>query len=276
MKKYFGKIEMTYKKVIILMLITSLLAAIFSEVSIFKDTSFRDFSTNLDVWILFAVFIIVNCKNAKEAVIKCFLFFLIGQPLIYLLEVPFDQMGWQIYNFYGYWFKFTLLTIPGSFIAYQIKRDDYLSLVVLSVANIYLVIMSLNYLKSLVNNFPNHLLSFIFCLSLALFFTFIFLNKKKLRIIEITILLLTVIFMFTFGFITLKKQSYDLYLNDGDYELLNNDEIVDVKEIEDNHFVLTPISSGTAQIEIVDSNGNIRTFYATINGLDIYVSELTD
>ena len=39
---------------------------------------------------ILAIFIIVNCKNSKDAIIKCFVFFLISQPLIYLVEIVID------------------------------------------------------------------------------------------------------------------------------------------------------------------------------------------
>ncbi len=41
-----------------------------------------------------------------------FFFFLISQPLIYLLQVPFSSMGFELFIYYKYWFIWTLLTIP--------------------------------------------------------------------------------------------------------------------------------------------------------------------
>ncbi len=57
------------------------------------DTSFRDISVYLEWWILFGTIIICNSKSPKDSALKYFIFFLISQPLIYLIEVPFSSMG---------------------------------------------------------------------------------------------------------------------------------------------------------------------------------------
>ena len=50
--------------------------------------------------IMFAMIIISNCKTPKEAAAKTFVFFLISQPLIYLLQVPFSWQGWGLFHYY--------------------------------------------------------------------------------------------------------------------------------------------------------------------------------
>ena len=42
----------------------------------------------------------MNSKSPVDSAIKCFLFFLISQPLIYLIQVPFSSQGWHIFVYY--------------------------------------------------------------------------------------------------------------------------------------------------------------------------------
>ena len=147
-QKYFGELNMTWPRVILLAIMTAVYTALINQVPILKDTSFQDIAINVDWWILFAVFIIVNCKTWWEASLKCFMFFLVSQPLIYLIEVPFYEYGWEIFRYYDYWFKITLLTLPGAVIAFQLKRKNWLSILVLSVATGYLAYSSVDYFRA--------------------------------------------------------------------------------------------------------------------------------
>ena len=120
MKKIFCKIDMNYKKTIAFAIITGIYTALMSIIPITKETSFRDIAINFECWILFGIIIIANSKSPKESAIKCFIFFLISQPLIYLIQVPFSYMGFGLFKYYKYWFIWTLLTIPMGFIGYYI------------------------------------------------------------------------------------------------------------------------------------------------------------
>ena len=57
-------------------------------IPITADTSFRDIAIKFECWILFGIIIICNSKNPKDSALKCFVFFLISQPLVYLIQVP--------------------------------------------------------------------------------------------------------------------------------------------------------------------------------------------
>ena len=80
--------------------------------------SFHDIAVTAEWWVLPAIIIIVNCKKPWEAALKVFAFFLVSQPLVYLIQVPFNSMGWGLFQYYPYWFKITLLTLPGGFIGW--------------------------------------------------------------------------------------------------------------------------------------------------------------
>ena len=54
MKKLFGGIDLTWKKLIIFAIITAIYTATMAIIPITKDTSFRDIAATLEWWILFA------------------------------------------------------------------------------------------------------------------------------------------------------------------------------------------------------------------------------
>ena len=110
MKKIFGELNITWKKLIILSIIFGVYPAIMALLPITKDTSFRDIAISFEVWILLGILIITNSKSPKESALKCFIFFLISQPLIYLVQVPFSHLGWQLFGYYKTWFIWTLFT----------------------------------------------------------------------------------------------------------------------------------------------------------------------
>ena len=140
-KDWFLNQNMSWIKVIIMAVITAVITAVLNLIPSLSDTSFQDIAINLDCWILFAVFIIVNCEKWWEASLKTFTFFLISQPLIYLIEVPFVALGFGLFQYYKYWFMITILTLPGAAIAFLLKRGSWISVVVLSVATGFLSYM---------------------------------------------------------------------------------------------------------------------------------------
>ena len=90
-----------------------------------KDTSFRDIAGSLEWWVLFGIIIITNSKSPTDSALKCFVFFLISQPLVYLVQVPFSPMGFGLFNYYTYRFILTLFTLPMGYIGYYIKKETY-------------------------------------------------------------------------------------------------------------------------------------------------------
>ena len=85
MKKLFGGINLTWPRVIIGAVIAGVVTAVFAIVPIFLNTSFHTITVTFEVWILFGIFIIMNSKSNLDSALKCFVFFLISQPLVYLI-----------------------------------------------------------------------------------------------------------------------------------------------------------------------------------------------
>lgn len=268
-KKLFGEINMTWPKVIIFAVVTAVYTALINQVPFLKDTSFRDIAINFDCWILFAVIIITNCKKWWEAMLKCFVFFLVGQPLIYLIEVPF--LGWGVFDYYKNWFIITLLTLPGAVICYQLKRRDWLSLAVLSVANGYLAYMSITYFRSAMTDFPKHLLSSIFCLALAVLFTLVFFDKKNIRIVSFVFIVVVMAVTFVY---TQSNRSEEISLGAGDWSYSISDGTVAEVEIDENgNAKIKAKGKGGTSLIFKSADGTEEEYYVTVTGGGIYVSK---
>lgn len=265
---------MSYKKVIAFSIITGTITAILNLMPFLGGTSFQDIAIYVEAWILFALIIILNCQSAKEAAIKCFIFFLISQPLIYLIEAIFGSEGFSIFRYYPRWAIITILTIPGAMIAYQIKRNNWLSLLVLSIANCYLAYAIIYYISMMKIVFPRHLLSALFCLSLIIIFTYALLTKKIHRIVAIILVLITLVISSITLDIFKKEGTYeiDVYSNSYTYRL-DNPDIVNIST-EANKIKLTTKATGNTSLFIIDENGNEIEYVISVYGTDIFVSKM--
>ena len=210
LKKLFGGIELTWSKLVIFAFImgayTALMALLVPD-----GNSFHDIAVTPEWWVLPAILIIANCKKPLEAALKTFVFFLISQPLVYLIQVPFNSMGWGLFGYYPYWLKITLLTFPGAFIGWYIKKDKWYSSLILSVMTVYLAVTGVAYISELVEHFPNHLISIIYCFAVIPVFVFGILKNKKSRIIALVI---TIIVAITYAVFAVNASTpYETYNN---------------------------------------------------------------
>ena len=225
-KKIFGGINLSLKKIIIFAIISAVYTATMAIIPITKDTSFRDIAATLEWWILFGVIIICNSKSPKDSALKCFIFFLISQPLIYLLQVPFSWQGWNLFSYYKYWFIWTLLTIPMGYIGYYIKKDNIFSIIILLPMLILLAIIGIGFLSSTLENFPNHLLSSIFCFTAIILIILGVLNKKKNIIITFAIIITFIIgyVLISNGILLDTYKKYEAYEDLKEYGITLSDE----------------------------------------------------
>ena len=276
LKKYFGEWNMTWPRVILLAVLAAVYTAVVNLLPFLYDTSFQDIAVTLECWFLFAVFIIVNCKTWWEASLKCFVFFLISQPLIYLIEVPFTVTGWGLFGYYGYWFKITLLTLPGAAIAFFVKKKNWLSVLILSVATGYLAIQSVYYFGSAAAHFPRHLLSALFCLALAVFFIFVLLDEKKLRAAALGIF--AAVFLVCGG-VTLARNTggvmQEIDLGDGPWVCISpDDDIVDVAFSDDSHALVTSQHSGWTTVDFQNDDGTVVSYNIVVDGRNLMISPI--
>ena len=112
LNKIFGELNMSWP-VIIAMSITLGTYTALMALLVPEGNSFHDIAVTPEWWVLPAIIIIVNCKKPLEAALKVFAFFLISQPLVYLIQVPFNSMGWGLFGYYPYWFKITLFVLKS-------------------------------------------------------------------------------------------------------------------------------------------------------------------
>lgn len=190
-KKLFGGLKMNWLNVVLFALATGVYSGIVMVIPFLNETSFRDIGISFEFWVVFAVIVVVNCEKWWDAMLKCFAFFLISQPICYLVQLPFSssmtfQMAMSYY--FGYWFKLTLLTLPGGAIAYFCKKQNLIGSIILGLGNSIQAIMALSYCKSaFVTDFPHHILTFFFCIFSIIFMTFGIQKEKKHRITAVLI-----------------------------------------------------------------------------------------
>lgn len=266
LKKLFGEINMTWPKVIIFAVITGVYTGLINQVPFLSDTSFTDIAVNLECWLIFAIIIISNCHKWWEAMLKTFVFFLISQPIVYLVEVPF--LGFEVFKYYRYWFIITLLTIPGSFIAYWITKKNILSSIILSVATGGLVYFGVFYLNIVIYDFPRHIISAVFCFAWAIILTLVILDKLSTRITTFAITFVILLLSVFVTFINPPESTLFASLDDSTswtYEIENPD-LVNVK-IDDGYYVtMTSNKVGSTKITFKGENGETKTFEIKIEG----------
>ena len=210
MKKLFGGIDLTWKKLIIFAIIAAIYTALMAIIPITAETSFRDISVYFEWWIFFGIIIICNSKSPLDSALKCFVFFLISQPLIYLFQVPFSHMGWNLFGYYRYWFIWTILCFPMGFIGYYIKKGNVLSVIIILPMLMILAYIGIGYMNSAIESFPKHLLSCIACFAMIIV---IALNLFDKRVFKIVILSLVVAEIVVYIFVRGLDSSYETYRN---------------------------------------------------------------
>lgn len=260
MKKLFGGINLTWKKLILFAVIAGIYTAVMAIIPFMENTSFRDIATYFEWWILFGIIIICNSKSPLDSALKCFVFFLISQPLIYLLQVPFSYMGWNIFSYYKYWFIWTLACLPMGYIGYYIKKNNILSVIIVLPMLIFLSYLGIGYLNSLLESFPHHLLSFIFCFGSIILIVLNLFDKLKLRLISFGVVFVaTILLIIKVG-------------------ILNNTfEIVtplDIPDLEGTAFV-SNISNSKGKVELIPLEESYNVRLSGTKGKK-YTFEVTD
>lgn len=188
MKKLYGNLKMNWICVILLALAAGAYTGFVMLVPTLKNTSFQDIGVLYEWWVIFAVIIVVNCKKAWDAMLKCFVFFAISQPLVFLVECIFGSLTYELaINYLRSWMLPILMTLPGGLIAYQCKKQNVFGAVILGLGNSIQAFMGMHYVSEVINNFPYHFLSAIVCFLSIAVMTFSIQKTKRNRIIAILI-----------------------------------------------------------------------------------------
>lgn len=185
MKRIFGGLKMNWWFVILFACAAGIYSSVVTLIPFTKDTSFRDIAHCYEWWVIFAVIIVVNCEKSWEAMLKCFVFFLISQPVWYLVKLVFGQMPLQeaLATYRGMWLPMTLLTLPGGFVAYFCKKQNVLGGIVLALGNTILLGHAVFYFGQAFLAFPRHLLSGLFCVAGVIVMSLCIQREKKNRLV---------------------------------------------------------------------------------------------
>lgn len=159
LEKLYGGLPMGWPVVILLAVGAAVLTTVFLVVPAFKGTSFERMGVYLEAWFVPAILIMVNSEKPLESALKTFVFFLISQPLIYLMQVPFTTLGWGIFMFYKRWFLMTLVTFPMAFVGWYITKRNWLSVLIFAPV---LAFLGYTAYKCAAGN-PAYLLAAVFC-----------------------------------------------------------------------------------------------------------------
>lgn len=195
----FGGLPMTWPIVCGFAVIIGVYVGIINQIPILHDTSFQDIAVTLEWWVLFAVLIVSNCKSAWEAGLKCLVFFLISQPVIFLVELPTIGLDKALYYYTGIWLPISLLTLPGGAIAFLAKRQNVLGAAILGVGNTIVALMGVSYFQQILKVFPRHLLTVASCAAIVAVTILGIQKKRRTRLLSaaITVLLTAVIAAWT-------------------------------------------------------------------------------
>lgn len=205
MKKLFGNLNLTYKTVIIFAIIVGVLVGGLNSIPVLYDTTITDIATYYDFWILCGILIIMNSKSNKDSALKCFLFFLISQPLIYLVEVPFNSMGWSLFRYYPFWGIMTILCLPMGYIGYYLKKDKWYGLLILTPMIILLTSSLVLTIHGVLYSFPHHLINLLLILGTAIIYPLAIFKNSKIKYIGLSISILCILIL---GFIALTSSPY--------------------------------------------------------------------
>ena len=278
LKKIFGGVNLTWKKLIMFSVIAGIYTAIMAILPITNNTSFKDITINFEVWILFGIIIIMNSKSAKDSALKCFIFFLINQPLVYLLQVPFSSIGFGIFTYYKRWFIWTILTIPMGYIGYYMKNNKWWGILILTPILLLLGSHYYEYLRETMYNFPYHLLSTIFCLITLLLYSINIFSNKAIKITEVIISIFIILIASFMAFtnkivyntsILVSDQEKNITFNKNYNAYLEDNKIgrVYIKYDENNEIYLINAEfkkAGKTNLILVDENGHKTIFELTV------------
>ena len=217
-EKIFGGINLTWPKLIIAAIIAGGFTAAMAIIPEVQNTSFNTIAVTFEVWILFGILIIMNSKNNLDAALKCFVFFLISQPLVYLIQVPFSYMGWGLFGYYRYWFYWTLLCLPMGYIGYYMKKDKWYGYLIL-LPMIWLTALSyMGYFSDFLFSSPRYSLITIFCAAVMILYPVAIFKDRRIRAVGAAIGGVAVVVLTVIGLMNPPIYDTDLILSGEEYQ----------------------------------------------------------
>lgn len=198
MKKLLGELKMSWVSVIIFAILAGAYTGLINQVPFLHGTSFTDIAVTPEWWVIFAVIIVSNCEKPIEAGLKCFVFFLISQPIVYFIQMPFTAQN-LFAMYYRNWIIPTVLTLPGGFIAWYIKKDNIVGAIILGIGCSLLGVIGV---YGLLNCQKPHILTAIVCLLAIIIFVIHFCHKAQNKIACIAVVLVAIAAFSIYSFTT--------------------------------------------------------------------------
>lgn len=193
LKKLFGGTSLSWPKLLIFAAAAGVYTALVSLIPQLRDTSFHTIAVTFELWVPIGIFIIMNSRSNTDAALKCFVFFLVSQPLVYLLQVPFSPEGWGLFGYYRYWFVWTVLCLPMGFIGYYIKKDKWWGYIILFPMIALTAVSYHRYLSYFTFCRPCFMLISVFCAAAMLLYPNILFNNRKIKAAGTVISLLLIV-----------------------------------------------------------------------------------
>lgn len=181
LRKVFGGLNLSWLTVIVAAVATGAYTAVMAMLPLVQDTSFQTIAVSFEAWILFGIIIIMNAKSNLDSALKCFVFFLISQPLVYFLQILLGGQGWGLFRYYKIWFIWTLLCLPMGYIGYFIKKDKWWGYLILLPMIGLTALSYYDYLSSFTFCRPHYILTSIFCAAAMILYPIALFRNKKIQ-----------------------------------------------------------------------------------------------
>ena len=173
--------NLTWPKLIIAAVAAGIFTAVMALIPALHNTSFHTIAVTFEVWILFGILIIMNSKSNLDSALKCFVFFLISQPLVYLIQVPFSERGWALFGYYRFWFIWTLLCFPMGFIGYWMKKGKWWGYLILLPMIVLTAESYMGYFSDFQFSMPRYILISLFCACAMILYPLAIFENKKIK-----------------------------------------------------------------------------------------------
>lgn len=267
LKKAFTDVNMSWKKVMLLSVVCGVVPGLLMLPDFLYETSFQQPGISYEFWIFMALLIAVNSGKPAEAGLKTFVFFLVSQPLIYLVQVPFSAKHWQLFSYYPKWALITVLTLPGGMLAWRAKKGDWLSVIILSLANVILCMELPESGHILIKRFPRYLVSTLFMAAEIVSFVLLLIKKRALRAAAfLTALILLLLGSYLEWSRTTAHEGRYSFPVEGTapFEIVSEYDGIEF-EVDGNELTVTTEGYISCPIRIIDADGNEYTVYFTSN-----------
>ena len=229
-----------------------------------------------DSAVLFSVAGHVNSREDIDSALKCFVFFLISQPLVYLIQVPFNTYGWGIFTYYRYWFIWTLLCFPMGYIGYYMKKGKWWGYLILLPMIVLTGYSYQTYFSDFLFNIPRYILICLFCACMMIMYPVMIFEDRNIKTVGAVIGGIAVITLTVIGLMNPPVYSTEILVNSEDHvfddtyqvtladETYGNVKIIYIDSVED-YFVHADLKKAGKTVLVLESpSGEKKEFDLSI------------